>query len=74
MKTNYFVSQLIVDGMFKPLSSYLGNRSNANRKFRYLCSCLDVHNTTIRVCTYRDFKHYFIDEDHPLRVTYLFVP
>ena len=40
MKTNYFVSQLIVDGMFKPLSSYLGNRSNANRKFRYLV--LDV--------------------------------
>ena len=73
MKKNYFVSYVIVDGMFKFLSSYFGHRSNANRRFRYLCSCLDLHDTTIRVCSYRDLNHYIIDEDHPLRVTYLTV-
>ena len=49
MKEYYFVSQSIVDGLFRPLSSYSGDRSNANRIFRDLCSNIGLHNTTIRV-------------------------
>lgn len=71
MKKYYFVSHSIVDGLFRPLSSYSGDRSNANRTFRDLCSSIGLYNTTIRVCAYRDLDHYLTDEDHPIRVTYL---
>ena len=71
MKEYYFTSQSIVDGLFRPLSSYSGTRSDANRIFRNLCSSIGLHNTTIRVCAYRDLDHYLTDEDHPVRVTYL---
>ena len=71
MKEYFFTSQVIVDGLFRSLCSYSGNRSDANRIFRDLCSDTGLHDTTVRVCAYRDLNHYLTDEDHPVRVTYL---